>query len=231
MTISEAAIKLGKDKTIINSYTQYDKHNQKWVFSRNHNLLPGGQAMKPVSFPKSMGELNHWWATLTDRQKHVLYSSINKDFYPHRISEKDYDKIKDCYDNWPTMYIAIYYGADGESCNQFVGEALFMAGKNLLSGGKYYSAKDIWEAKGPLVAIDKAKAKIEPGDIAAFRGTHVEIVTKVEGNSFCSIGAGRGGHPYNIIGYRNGKEECGDLLWPLQNRYIDNENVRFIRYN
>ena len=232
MTIGEAAIKLGKDETIINSYTRFDKHEQNWVFSKNRNLLPTGQAMKPHSFPNSIGELNNWWATLTDRQKRVLYSSIDKNFYPQRISDKDFHRIKSNYDNWPTMYIAIYYGVDGNACNQFVGETLFMAGKNLLSGGKYYSAKDIWEAKGPLVPVDKTKNKVEPGDIAAFGGTHVEIVTKVDGNSFCSIGAGRvltgRAAILNLIRSGNGIEVCGFEI-AAQNRYISSDTIRFRR--
>ena len=98
-----------------------------------------------------------------------------------------------------------------------------------MRGGKYLSARDIWDATGSLKKIDKTKDKVQPGDIVAFGGTHVEIVTKVDGNSFCSIGAGRGGNPYNIIGYKNGTEECGWTPPGLQNRYIDNEKIRFRR--
>ncbi|MDR3060746.1 MAG: hypothetical protein LBU57_01375 [Dysgonamonadaceae bacterium] len=228
MTICEAAKKLANDETIINSYTNFDKKIQYWVFSKNGNLLPKGQTLKPGTFPLRKEQFGNWWKGLTDRQKRVLYSTLNKDNYSQAISNKDYEKIKKVYDSWPLGYIAVYYGVEGWSCNQFVGEALFMAGKTVMSNGKYYSAKEIWEAKSPLVEIDKEKTKIKPGDIAAFGGTHVEIVTNVDGNDFCSIGAGRGSEIlFGIIKSGNGVEVCGFEFY--NSRYINSKNIKFRR--
>lgn len=64
-----------------------------------------------------------------------------------------------------------------------------------MNGQKYYSAKQIWEGSGGFKLINKKDLK--RGDIAAFGGHHVEIVTKIERNNFfsddefCSRGVGR----------------------------------------
>jgi hypothetical protein len=226
MTIVEAARKLANDNAIIKSYINFDEGKQYWIFTTNPNLLPSAQTLKPITFPSKRDQMNNWWKGLNDRQKRVLYSHINKERYPERIADKDYDKIKAVYDNWPLKYTAVYYGVKGWSCNQFVGETFFIAGKNLIHNKKYYSAKDIWEAKYSLISVDKTK--VQPGDIAAFGGTHVEIVTKVDGNNFCSIGAGRGSSGWLGLWSGDGVEVCG---WEpvAKNRYINDNAIRFRR--
>jgi hypothetical protein len=107
------------------------------------------------------------------------------------------------------------------------GDVIYDWGKKLIRNGKYYAAIEIWNAEGEkLLDIDKKKTKIKPGDIAAIEGHHVEIVTRVDGNSFCSIGVGRGSSYPFWSG--NGIEICG---WEpvAKNRYIDNKVIRFRR--
>ncbi len=74
-------------------------------------------------------------------------------------------------------------GEKNNTCNIYVGEVLYKAGfsKLLNSEKKYYSAKEIYNgADGKLVNLDKVLTK--PGDIAAWGGTHVGIVVKVNLN-------------------------------------------------
>ncbi|MDR3338819.1 MAG: hypothetical protein LBT25_01775 [Candidatus Symbiothrix sp.] len=169
MTIIEAVKNLANDNVIMDSYTNFDNHKQYWIFSKNRYLMPTGQASKPPAIPSSKTEMNRWWRDLKDRQKRVLYSSLNKERYPQSISEKEFDKIKKVYDKWPL------------------------------------------------------------GDIAAFGGAHVEIVTSVDGNSFCSIGAERGSGIFlGLLRSPNGVEVCGYEII-AQNRYIDNDKIKFRR--
>ena len=63
LTIVEAAKQLGNDNVRIDSYTKFDKHKQYWVFTKNPNLLPSGQARKPSDFPKPE-QMNNLWEKL-----------------------------------------------------------------------------------------------------------------------------------------------------------------------
>lgn len=234
MSIVSAARKLAEDKIILDSYTAYDDRKQLWVYSKNIDLTKG-RLSKPVSFPEnSKADFDPWWKDLSLNMKVYLYSMFSKDTAPEIFNlSKNYNNLKTVWEKWPNSYHVIYFGVEGHACNLFVGETLYNAGfDDCTNSGKYYSAKDIWDAKGPYTAVDKAKEEVLAGDIAAFDsdsqgdGGHVEIVTKVDGNSFCSIGAGRGSGGFLMDA--NGVETCG---WePISmNRYINHKDIRFLR--
>ncbi len=226
MTILEAAKKLAKDKTIIESYTDFDTRRRYWVFSTNTSFSSLYRVNRPPEIPKDQERIKIWWRSLENNQKRVLYLSESRLSLPSILPDRDISSVREVYEKWKLGYVVLYYGVEGYSCNQFVGEAIYMAGKNLMSGNKYFSARNIWEAKTPLRRVDKEN--VLPGDIAAFGGTHVEIVTKVEGNSFCSVGAGRGpSHSFGLWS-GNGEEVCG---WEFmaKNRYIDSDDIKFRR--
>lgn len=121
--------------------------------------------------------------------------------------------------------MVVFYGADAIwSCNLFVGEALFMAGHtSVISGGKYLSAKQIWRGE-KLKSVNRKD--VQRGDIAAFDGIHVEIITKVvrgqwlNDDEFCSRGAGRGATG-------NGEERCDSAFG--SSREIEDESIKFFR--
>lgn len=82
------------------------------------------------------------------------------------IYESSFDKIKNAYNKWDSKYFYVFYGSDSKwACNLFVGEALYLAGYNLVRSGKYYSAKDIWDGVGRFEIIDKSN--LQRGDIVA----------------------------------------------------------------
>ncbi len=106
---------------------------------------------------------------------------------------------------WTNLY-PIFWGTEvGSSettniCNLFLGNALYLVGIEDLNGEKkYYSARQNWSGNHSRLK------EVKRGAVAAFGGTHVEIVTQVYAdwlgrNAFCSRG-----------GYRTplGGEKCG----------------------
>ena len=144
------------------------------------------------------------------------------------VSIQKYGYFLRAYEEWNSKYIVVIYGLDrGWACNLFVGEALHLANKNTVIDGKYLSAKQIWNGAGKLSLV--AKKDVVPGNIAAFGGTHVEIVTKVTrsqsffDDEFCSRGAGRGSSDF-------GTERCESNFNPLAGSHeINNDNIRFFK--
>ncbi len=144
------------------------------------------------------------------------------------VKDSDYESLKKAYDKWDQRYYVVFYGDSAKwTCNLFVGEALYMAGKNsLTSSSKYYSAKQIWNEEGIFKQIKKSE--VQRGDIVSFySGLHVEIVSQVmeEGLifkdkvSFCSRGAGRGSSDF-------GTEKCNDTQ---NSRLINKKDIKFLR--
>ncbi|MBC7450948.1 MAG: hypothetical protein H7259_05630, partial [Cytophagales bacterium] len=139
--------------------------------------------------------------------------------------------IKLAFDKWPSNYYGLFYGHDYPwTCNLFVGETLYLAGMNILTGdGKYYTAKQLYDGAGRFEIIKKRDAKnkilVSIGDIACFHGEHVEIVTSVNSNTFsdddfCSRGGGRGDKT-------EGKEKCESSF--STSREINDNTIRFVR--
>lgn len=223
MTIEAAARKLAFDTTIIDGYIKFDEGERTWFFTYNASMK--GATSRPRTYPNNKTQFNSWWKGLYQTQRKVIYN-FGKFWWTNieKISADNYDDIKKAYDAWPLNCYATDYGVEGTSCNLFVGEALHLHGRKVMRSGKYYSAHDIWEGIDPYRQVSKDKVK--PGHIAAFGGTHVEIVTQVnhKANTFCSIGAGRGDG--SLLRSGDGIEVCGWQVW--NSRYIDAQNIKFL---
>jgi hypothetical protein len=199
-----------------------DFYNSKAYFlTKNESLGIKGRNNKPAKFPTKAYFVQTWKTYRISQIQYILYlADLKKD----EGNIKNYDKIKRAYDRWPIEYFVIYYGADANwACNLFVGEALFGAGYKQMYGDKYYSTKQIWNAEGGFKIVDKKN--VQRGDIAAFGGHHVEIVTKVNrgqkffDDDFCSRGDGRGSSDF-------GTEKCEGIFG--NSREINNDEIRFL---
>ncbi|PAM94562.1 hypothetical protein B4N84_11315 [Flavobacterium sp. IR1] len=215
--IASAAETLASDNKIMDSYRDF--YNNKGYFLTTNKALKGSS--KISKFPTEANFLNSWKSYDMATKIYLLQLANLKD---NEVTLKNYAKIKAANDKWPKDYYVVYYGKNAQwACNLFVGETLFKAGYKQMNGEKYYSAKQIWNAEGPFKRVDKKNA--ERGDIVAFKGIHVEIVTKVNrgqrffDDDFCSRGAGRGNSDF-------GTERCEGITG--NSREIDDENVRFL---
>lgn len=222
--IAQKAAELASDTVIMNSYKDF--FNGKGYFLTKNSQLSGA-TRKPSRFPDTSKNFEQKWMSsvwfVTSQRKYILLLAGISDSYS--VKNIDYNKLKQAYNKWSSKYYVVFYGGGmGWTCNLFVGETLSLAGKNVINNGRYYSAKQIWNGEGPFKKINKAQ--IKKGDIAAFGGYNVEIVTRVTERgifikdkiSFCSRGAGSGG------GREFGTEKCGDLQ-----RHINNDRVKFLR--
>ena len=221
--IAQKASELAADSIIMNSYKDF--YNGKGYFLTKNAALTGAKR-KPPRFPdSSKGFSKKWidsnWFVYSQRVYLLILARIDN---TTPVKDSDYARIKEAYNKWDSGYYVVIYGGDvGWACNLFVGETLYWAGKSKVVDGKYYSAKQIWSAQGGFKEVDKKN--IERGDIVAFGGYHVEVVTRVTEKgiifkdkvSFCSRGAGRG--PIDI-----GTERCND-----PQRQVSNNNVKFLR--
>jgi hypothetical protein len=224
--IAKAAEKIADDETILNSYKAFYQ-GEGYFLTKNNALF--GAKRKPPKFPASSNDFaKKWndstWFVSVQRKYLLLLAGLEGN---RNVRDSDYSNLKNAYDKWESGYYVVFYGADAKwSCNLFVGEALYMAGYgSIMSGGKYLSAKQIWNGE-KLKSVKKEEVK--RGDIAAFGGVHVEIVTNVrrsqwfEDDEFCSRGAGRG--PTG-----NGEERCDASNWFSGSREISNTDIKFFR--
>jgi hypothetical protein len=213
---------------LIDTYGQWNSKAIKFIFSTNPNLAH--KIEKPTYFPgDKLKFMDYWENKLVWEKREILrYLAKKSDF---SIGPQSYQAIKDAFNKWPSNYYGLFYGHSyAWTCNLYVGEALYLMGRNILnSKGNYYSASQIYYGEGPFEIIEKRdkdnKVLISIGDIASMdNGTHVEIVTQVNINSFsnddfCSRGGGRG------LG-EDGKLRCN--TW-YTSREIDNSSIRFAR--
>jgi hypothetical protein len=136
------------------------------------------------------------------------------------------NRLKNAYDNkWSSSRYAIFQSTPQGSaeatntCNIFLGDALFLNGINRVNNGKYFSANQVYSGQGGFSVIDKTAVAI--GDIAAWGG-HVGIVTQVvkAEDRFCAA-----------EGYREpiGGIACQKSGDPSKYK-ISNPNLRFLRY-
>jgi hypothetical protein len=227
-SIVQAAIDLANDKIMMDSYKDF-YNGLGYFLTKNKSL--GEDGKKPKNFPSKNNFETAWRNILTHAQRKYLLLKSGVD--ERSISTSKYETILKAYEKWNRDYIVVVYGGDkkdkGWACNLFVGEALYWAKKNTVIDGKYLSAKQIWNGEGKLSTV--AKKDVVAGHIAAFGGTHVEIVTKVTRNQsffddeFCSRGAGRGSSDF-------GTERCeSNFLTPNGGREINDDNIRFFRVN
>lgn len=225
--IALAAEKIASDDIIMNSYKDFYR-GKGYFLTKNEKIF--GAKRKPPKFPAtSVGFAKKWmnseWFVLAQRKYLLFLAGLSEN---HIVKDSNFEKLKRAYEKWSLGYLVVFYGVDAKwTCNLFVGEALFESGyQDIMSGGKYLSAKQIWEGV-KLRLVDKND--VQRGDIAAFGGTHVEIVTEVRRNQlfeedeFCSRGTGRG-----FMAMMDGKEKCDASSW-FGSREINDENIKFFK--
>lgn len=214
---------------LIETYKEWNKKHIKFVFTTNPNLSE--RITKPSYFPTDKLKFMDYWKNklLWEKREILCFLSGKSDL---SIGEHSYQAIKDAFNKWPSNYYGLVYGHNyAWTCNMFVGEALYLMGRNIINAnGHYYSAMQMYTGEGPFEIIEKRdlnkKVLISIGDIACMDGGgHVEIVTQVNINSyfdddFCSRGGGRGPD--------DGQVRCESLI---TSREIDNSSIRFARLN
>lgn len=218
--LADAADFLAKQTDIMDSYSRFQNKKQPWFFSPNSSL--SGATFRPIRF-------NLWsdWNQLSQNQKRFLADSAHlKDT---SIGPKDYEKLKHAYAFWPSRLYPVYWGggdAEAYTCSIFVGDCMYYCGVTG-NNGKYHSAKDFWMGRiDGFHLVDKDKG-VKRGDVCAYKGEHVEIVTSVDSEKnflndlgFCSRGAGHDDG-------EQGEERCG---WGFNvNRYVNSSKWKFYR--
>ncbi|HLP88453.1 MAG TPA: DUF4157 domain-containing protein [Nostocaceae cyanobacterium] len=204
--LAQMAEKLGQDKVTMKSYDDFQNKGQAWFFSPNGNLT--GAYKKPDSFFDD----NTWLNSRQALQRRIVIlnlagfsdatAQLRKMFSSggRRYFQSIKPRLQQAYQKWPANRYAVFQapqeggGEDRNTCNIFVGDALFLAGIKI--NGKYPSAENIYNGASGLKSQDKPGR----GVIASWSG-HLEIVTKVQADgTFCS----RGGYRTPI-----GGEKCG----------------------
>lgn len=214
---------------LLDTYKGWNKKVTKFIFTTNPNIFH--KISKPTYFPSDkLLFMDYWKNKLIWEKREILCFLAGKSDLS--IGEHSYQAIKDAFNKWPSNYYGLFYGYDFPwTCNMFVGESLYLMGRNILnSNGNYYSANQIYNGEGPFEIIEKRdknkKVLVSIGDIACMlNGTHVEIVTQININSFydddfCSRGGGRGAD--------DGQVRCESFT---TSREIDNSSIRFARLN
>lgn len=209
-TLADQAVTLGGDTVTMDSYRNYQSKTWKWFFSPNTKLA--GRAGKPPSFASWNDWDNFHW-----QSRQVIADLAGLSISSIQRTNAHLAQLQAAYNNWPASKFAVFQSGTSatNTCNVFLGDALFMDGKNQVTGGKYYSAADVYNSKGAFSSIDKKD--VLRGDIVAWDFGHVEIVTSVDPltGTFCSRG-----------GYREpmGQDKCGGA-----ERTISNTGIRFLR--
>lgn len=190
--IATAAEQLGANTAIMDSYWNFQTNTTVWFFSKNPNLLGSY---------KNVTSLKTWtgWRNLSSQHK-TVYCDLAK-LNANTLVENDVNlkKLIDVHSKWPQEFYAVFWGNENSgtwTCNIFVGEAIYWAGKNTAKNGKYYSASQIHSDTKPFNKVEPKNLK--RGNIVTMHdGAHTEIVTKsplkfdFADDGFCSIGAGR----------------------------------------
>ncbi|MEO5642430.1 MAG: hypothetical protein ABIQ40_16765 [Bacteroidia bacterium] len=226
LDIGKGAEDLASSSKIMTHYWKFQKRNLGWFFSPNLNLL---------SATKKPSRFSSWdeWDKLTTNAKQTLSDLAEFDTSRSIIRNAfDLKKLLKAYTDWPKHLYSVFWaipdGSDEETftCNIFVGDAIYMAGKSITnSEKKYYSAKQIFNAADPFKIVQKKN--VARGNIVAFGGTHLEIVTKVyadgEDQLFCSRGGGRSSQE------EMGEEKCGEgTWWWSTDREINDDDIHFL---
>lgn len=183
--IKTAAVDLGTNDKVMDSYHRFQEKevadgDLTWGFFFSRDSTLTSATKKPKSF-STWKEFNK----LGPRTRRTLFmiSRITGEVVHNKYSEtKDnLKKLQKAYEYWPSDQYAVHQSGSSEAsntCNVFVGNALYEAGYTGNNNGKFWSAKQVYEgAEGAFVEIDKAFTM--PGDIVAYGG-HVGVVVKVD---------------------------------------------------
>jgi len=195
MNLADAAKKLGGDRIIMDSYWNFQTKKQGWFFSPNLKLESA--TAKPKKF-------NTWddWDVAAPNQKRTLatIAGFKEDATNIKRIDSDLSKLKSAYSKWQNDLYSVFWGNQYTgtwTCNIFVGDALYLAGRNIMASNRhYYDPRQIKSGNG--FKTRKTIDEVKIGDIVVMHGgSHVEIVTKFidykfADKGFCSRGAGRG---------------------------------------
>lgn len=227
--IAAAAEKLGDNSVIMEHYWKFQTGVLGWFFSPNSKLTSA------TSRPSKLDTWDHWDDFSTNQRQTLSDLAGFSSATVIIRNNTDLKKLQEARTSWPSGYYSVFWSIpDGSSeetytCNIFVGDTLHLAGKTqMTSEKKYYSAKQIYDAVAPFTLVEKAN--VARGNIAAFGGTHLEIVTKVydeEGlfggktRVFCSRGGGRGSED------EMGIEKCGTAYFE-RDREVNDDSIHFL---
>jgi hypothetical protein len=245
LILAKAALRLGNDLVIMDSYWKYHTREQNWFFSPNGNL--DGAANKPGSFPGrstwdklSSAERKKKWAGLRSPQRMTIATLAGFGHEGRGVNlDNGFHIARLCagYARWRPDLYSVFWSDTGSGkhwlCNVFVGDAIYLAHRrNFVSGNRhYYDPLQIYRGMSPLRRIRNSK-DVLPGDIVVFGDSHVEIVTEIRkygwyaDDGFCSIGAGRGNPHSHKLG--DGQPKCDHFYsysLPRQNsRELEDKN-------
>lgn len=225
MNLADAAIRLGNNRKIMQSYWDFHTRKQNWFFSPNPNLAQATK--KPPSF-------KGWksWDTYTSKQKSTLAVLAGFHYNAKGIQRKNLhlSRLNLAFSKWEDRLYSVFWGNLSSHkiwlCNVFVGDAIYLYNKtNFTSSNKhYYDPRQILNGQTSLIKRNSYK-EVAPGDIVVIGTGHVEIITSrvnhfIADTGFCSIGAGRGN---NEEGSGNGQIKCDGFLFNAT-RELDNDN-------
>ncbi|MHC4308358.1 MAG: eCIS core domain-containing protein [Planctomycetota bacterium] len=204
--VGDAADSLGRNSLIMDSYVNFRSKTWSWYFSKNASLKP---------YHKKPDQFNSWvdWDDLASSQtgirKRMVIANLggfdNNSFRSINRNNSDLQKLISGFNRWPNDWYAIFQSSEEKAtntCNIFVGESLFIAGKNTVKGdGKYHSAEEVYDGDGPFIQIEPGA--FSRGDIDA-NGSHTDVIVSV------TPGTGdftaRNGYRRGIIRPRNLKD-------------------------
>ncbi|MCC6684631.1 MAG: hypothetical protein IT247_06140 [Bacteroidia bacterium] len=220
-TIALAAENLGNNEVMMDSYRQFQEGTFSWFFSKNPNLAG---KYGNVSSLKTWGG----WNSLNNQQQQVIGDLAGINLNTLAETTSNLNALIKGHSRWPGGLYAVFWGNEFSgtwTCNIFVGEALFWAGRNVVTNGKYYPAISIHNNIGPFKPVS-AKDLVRGNIVTMHDGSHTEIVTKtplkflLADDGFCSIGGGRSLDEMGVVKCDYATEITGD-------REIDNANNKY----
>ncbi len=201
--VGDEADSLAGNSLVMDSYVNFRNKTWSWYFSKNDSLKP---------YHKKPDQFNSWddWDDLASSQigirKRMVIANLggfdNNSFRTIKRSNSDLQKLISGFNQWPNDWYAIFQSSDEKAtntCNIFVGESLFIAGKNTVKAdGKYHSAEEVYDGDGPFIQIEPGA--FSRGDIDA-NGSHTDVIVSV--NPSTGDFTARNGYSRGIIRPRN----------------------------
>ncbi len=244
LLLVKAAKQLGSDKEMMDAYWAYHKREQNGFFSPNPHLKSATE--KPFSFPDpdnwrklNSEERKKKWYGFSLKQRMTIATLAGFGYEGKGISlnsSHHFSTLREAYANaWRDDLYSVFWSDSNHDkrwlCNVFVGDAIYLYNRKSFTSGNshYYDPLQIYMGKSFLRRRNSYR-DVQAGDIVVFRHNgrweHVEIITRIQKNTFsddgfCSIGAGRGLSPNNNHG--TGKEKC-DGFFSDPTREINNNS-------
>jgi hypothetical protein len=224
-SIARSAENLAANEMIVSTYRKFESQTTDWVFIRNSKISG--------AIGKGFESLKTWngFKGLNTQRKQVLLDLAGLDDSNYSENSTTLSQLISAAAKWNKSYYAYFVrdqnGSDLGLCNVFVGEAIFGAGKNTITNGRYPAAALIHENGASYTKVNPENA--QRGTIVTMlNGHHVEIITQIKDHTFadkgfCSIGAGRGLVEQTCV------EKCDTAFTVEDTREIDNAENAFHR--